>query len=67
MTAFQRIAAIHDISCYGKCSLTIAIPVLSSMGLEVCPLPTASLSSHTGINNFSFIDLTENMKKTISH
>lgn len=67
MTAFQRIAAIHDISGYGKCSLTIAIPVLSSMGLEVCPLPTAVLSSHTGINNFSFIDLTENMKNTITH
>lgn len=57
----KKVAAIHDLSGYGKCSLTVAIPVLSAMGLECCALPTAILSSHTGFAHFSFFDFTPQM------
>ena len=51
-----RIAAIHDLSCFGRCSLTIALPVLSAMGCQCCPLPTALLSAHTGFpGNISIV------------
>lgn len=58
----KRVAAIHDISGVGKCSLTVALPILSVAGLECCPLPTAVLSNHTGgFKNFTFKDLTDEM------
>lgn len=63
----QRVAAIHDLSGFGKASLTIVIPVLSAMGIQVCPLPTAILSTHTEFENFTFLDLTEQMGPIISH
>ena len=63
----QRVAAIHDLSGFGKASLTIVIPVLSAMGIQVCPLPTAILSTHTGFENFTFLDLTEQMGPIINH
>ncbi|MFA4845397.1 MAG: pyridoxamine kinase [Patescibacteria group bacterium] len=64
----QRVAAIHDLSGFGKASLTIVIPTLSSMGIQVCPLPTAILSTHTGgFSGFSFLDLTEEMEKIVAH
>ena len=44
----KRIAAIHDISGFGKCSLTVVLPILSAAGIESCAVPTAVLSSHTG-------------------
>ena len=44
----KRILTIQDISCFGKCSLTAALPVLSAMGIETCVIPTAVLSTHTG-------------------
>ena len=63
-----RAAAIHDISGFGRASLTVAIPVLSTMGIQVCPLPTAVLSSQTsGVEGFSFLDLTENMPAIMDH
>lgn len=62
-----RIAAIHDLSCFGRCSLTIAMPVLSAMGCQCCPLPTALLSAHTGFSASSFLDLTEDMGKITHH
>jgi pyridoxine kinase len=43
-----RVAAIHDLSGFGRASLTVAIPILATMGIQVCPLPTAVLSSQTG-------------------
>jgi len=43
----KKIAAVHDLSGAGRVSLTVVIPILSSMGFQVCPLPTAVLSSHT--------------------
>ena len=44
----KRVLAINDLSCFGKCSLTVSIPIISHFGVEVVPLPTALLSNHTG-------------------
>lgn len=64
----RRVAAIHDLSGFGKASLTIVIPTLSSMGIQVCPLPTAILSTHTGgFTGFSFLDLTDEMERIVAH
>lgn len=55
-------AAIHDLSCYAKSSLTVVIPVLETMGVEVCPLPTALLSSQTdGFDSYTFRSTTDDM------
>ena len=62
----KKVVAVHDLSGVGRVSLTIVIPILSSMGFQVCPLPTAVLSSHTQYPSFSFLDLTEEMPKIIS-
>ncbi len=62
----KRVAAIHDMSGVGRVSLTAVIPVLSAMGIQTCPLPTAILSSHTQYPHFSFIDLTDNMVNMIN-
>ena len=62
-----RIAAIHDLSCFGRCSLTIALPVLSAMGCQCCPLPTALLSAHTGFPGNTFLDLTVEMGHIAEH
>jgi len=63
-----RVAAIHDLSGFGRCSLTTAIPILSVMGIQVCPLPTAILSSHSdGLGDFSFLDFTPYMSDFIQH
>ena len=62
----QRVAAIHDLSGFGRASLTAIIPILSSMGVQVCPLPTAILSNHTGgFDTFSFVDFTDYMQDYI--
>lgn len=58
----KRVAAIHDLSGFGKCSLSVILPVLSSMGHEVCCVPTAVLSSHTGgLPDVTVRDLTPEM------
>ncbi len=62
-----QIAAVHDLSGYGRASLTVVIPILSSMGIQVCPLPTAVLSSHTGYEGFHCIDLTAHLPSLIKH
>ncbi|MFP4462148.1 MAG: pyridoxamine kinase, partial [Thermotogota bacterium] len=63
-----RIAAIHDISGFGRASLTVIIPILSNMGFQVCPVPTAVLSTHTGgFHDFQFIDLTPQLQGYINH
>ena len=55
----KRIVTIQDISCVGKCSLTVALPVISACGVEACVVPTAVLSTHTAFDNFTFRDLTD--------
>lgn len=63
-----RIAAIHDLSGFGRCALTIVIPVLSAMGVQCCPLPTALLSTHTGgFQGNTFLDLTDQMGPIAAH
>lgn len=63
-----RVAAIHDLSGFGRASLTVIIPILSTMGFQVCPLPTAVLSTHTGgFKNMKIIDLTEHMEEYMEH
>jgi len=68
MPLTPRVAAIHDISGFGRCSLTVAIPILSVMGLQCCPVPTASLSTHTGdYEGFTFLDMTDEMPGIAAH
>ncbi|WP_312279817.1 pyridoxamine kinase [Oscillibacter sp.] len=63
-----RIAAIHDLSGFGRCSLTVALPILSAMGAQCCPLPTAFLSTHTGgFQGFTFLDMTDEMTLAAAH
>ena len=63
----KRIASIQDFSCIGKCSQTIALPVLSAMGLEAAALPTALLSAHTAFDGFVSHDLTAWLPEMIDH
>lgn len=64
----KRIAAIHDISGIGKCSLTAALPVISAAGIEAAALPTAVLSTHTGdIKGFTYRDLTSDIQPIAEH
>lgn len=57
----KKVAVINDLSGFGKCSLTAAIAVLSVMGVQPCPMPTAVLTNQTGYKNFHSIDLTEEL------
>lgn len=59
----KKIATIQDFSCVGKCSLTVALPIISAMGIECCGIPTAVLSNHTGFPSFYSRDLTEDIPK----
>lgn len=64
----KRIAAIHDISGFGKCSLTVALPVISAAGIETSVIPTAVLSTHTGgITGYTCRDLTDDMPEISAH
>lgn len=68
MNPLKRVAAIHDISGVGKCSLTVALPIISAAGVECSVMPTAVLSTHTGgFNNFTFRDLTDDMYPIAKH
>ncbi len=64
----KRIMTIQDLSCFGKCSLTVAHPIMSAMGLEVCPIPTAILSTHTaGFKDWTFRDLSADLPRIEAH
>ncbi|MBS1321504.1 MAG: pyridoxamine kinase [Parabacteroides sp.] len=64
----KRVVAIHDLSGFGKCSLTVALPILSAAGIETSALPTAILSTHTGgISGYTYRDLTEDMRPVMKH
>jgi len=64
----KKVLAIHDISGVGRCSLTVALPVISVMGIETSVLPTAVLSTHTGgFSDFTFRDLTEDILPILRH
>lgn len=59
----KKVAAINDLSGIGRCSLTVAIPILSALKVQCCPFPTAILSSQTGYPEFTFFDFTNEMDK----
>lgn len=59
----KKIAVINDLSGYGRCSLTVAIPILSAMGIQSCPVPTAILSNHTEFPLFFMDDYTDRMRE----
>ena len=62
MECMNTVAAIHDLSCYAKSSLTVVIPALSMLGIEVSPLPTALLSTQSdGFSGYHYRDLTEDL------
>ena len=63
----KRIVTIQDISCIGKCSLTVALPIISAMGIETAVIPTAVLSTHTAFKNFTYRDLTCDLPKIANH
>lgn len=64
----KRVIAIHDISGFGKCSLTVALPIISAAGIETAVMPTAVLSTHTGgFTGFTYRDLTEDMRPITNH
>ena len=63
---YKRAVIINDMSCYGKCSLTVSLPLISAQGIEAVPIPTAILSNHTGgFSAFTVLDMTEEMKKIV--
>lgn len=63
----KRIVTIQDISCVGKCSLTVALPIISAMGAEAAVIPTAVLSTHTAFPSFTFCDLTKEITPICEH
>jgi pyridoxine kinase len=64
----KKVVAIHDISGFGKCSLTVALPIISAAGIEANAMPTAVLSTHTGgITGYTYRDLTEDLRPFSAH
>lgn len=64
----KKVLAIHDISCAGRCSLTVALPIISAAGIECSVVPTALLSTHTGgFEGYTFLDLTDEIYPVVSH
>lgn len=64
----KRIATIQDISCFGKCSITVSLPLISAMGVECCIVPTSLLSTHTGgFSGYTFYDLSDQILPIADH
>lgn len=64
----KRIVTVQDISCFGKCSITVALPVISAMGIECCIVPTSLLSTHTGgFSGYTFKDLSSEIMPIAEH
>ena len=68
MERHKRVAAIHNISCVGRCSLTVALPIISAAGIDTGVLPTAVLSTHTGgFEGYTYRDLTDDIQPIAKH
>lgn len=68
VSPLKRVAAIHDLSCFGRCALTVISPTLSAMGAQVVPVPTCLLSTHTGgFTDMYFEDHTEAIESIAKH
>lgn len=64
----KKIVSVQDISCFGQCSLTVALPIISALGIETAVIPTTVLSTHTGkFKNYTFCDLTSEIPKIQKH
>ena len=64
----KKVLTVQDISCFGQCSTTVALPILCACGVETAIMPSAILSTHTGgFNGFTFRDLTEDLPKIMEH
>lgn len=61
----KKIAVINDISGFGKCSITVSMPIISYLGIQCCPVPTSIFSNHTGFPHFFFDDYTDRMQDYI--
>lgn len=66
-TSVPRLAALHDLSCFGRAALTVVLPILSTMGIQVCPLPTELFSTHGAFPGYERIDLAEPLQAIIDH
>lgn len=65
---YKRVLTIQDISCFGQCSLTVALPIISACGHETAIIPSAVLSTHTGgFTGYTFRDLTEDIPHIMKH
>ena len=68
MNIQKKALAVHDISCIGRCSLTVALPIMSAAGIETSVLPTAMLSTHTGgFEGYTFADFTDELPPIANH
>ena len=67
MNIVPKVAAIHDMSGIGRCSMTVIMPIMSALGCQVCPLPTALLSNHSEYKHFYFFDFTNHMEEYYSY
>ena len=63
----KKLAVINDISGFGRCSVAVALPIVSYMGVQCCPVPTSVFSNHTGFPHYFFDDYTDRMEEYISH
>ncbi|BBF43350.1 pyridoxal kinase [Lachnospiraceae bacterium KM106-2] len=63
----KRVLVINDLSSYGRCALTVSMPILSAMGIETCPLPTALLSTNGAFRGHVMVDQTNMMEQTLRH
>lgn len=64
----KKVLAVHDLSCVGRCSLSVILPILSCLGIQVCPLPTAILSTHLGgFSTVSFSDFSSHIADFSAH
>ena len=62
----KKIAVINDLSGFGRCSLTVSLPIISYLGVQCCPLPTSILSNHMGYGEYFFDDYTDRMEEYIA-
>ncbi len=61
----KKIALINDVTGFGRCSVTVELPIISALKIQVCPLPTALLSVHTGVKNYFMDDFTDRMENYV--
>ncbi len=62
----KKIAVINDFSGFGRCSIAVALPIISTLKIQCCPLPTSIFSNHTGFDSFFFDDYTDKMPQYIN-